>query len=277
MTSFAATRHLPHHVTLAIAAVFFVVAAAPGSGRAQDVAGSGVNPNHDYTLNLRVTPWLAQPSGHATLGSLGTDVDLKDDLGIDSYEITPAGSVNLRLGRHDLWLDGLAIDRSESSVVTRTITFGSLTIPVSRPVRSEVDLQLYDLRYGYSFFDLKKHGFRLGPTFGVALLDFDVKVTDQVAGTSDSFSEAVPLPRLGLQGSVPFGPFDFAVKVAGLYAEFKEFKGYTVEGDVSIAWRPLRNFGLVGGYRAITTDIEFNNDNFNLTFQGPYLGAELRF
>lgn len=240
-------------------------------------ADSRVNPNHDYVINLRVAPWLAQPGGNATLGSLGTEVDLQDDLGIDDYDVHPSGSANLRLGRHDIWIDALVIDISASDVVQRTITFGSLTVPVNRSVRSDIELQLYDFRYGYSFFDLKQDGFRLGPTLGVAYLDFDVKVTDQVAGTSDSFSESVPIPRIGLQGSVPFGSFDFAAKFSGLYVEFGDFEGYSIEGDVSVAWRPLRNFGLVGGYPAISTDIEFKSDNFNLTFQGPYFGAELRF
>lgn len=248
-----------------------------GSNAAGSPASSRVNPNHDYTINFRVVPWLVQPGGNATLGSLGTDVDLHDDLGIDSYRISPAGSANLRFGRHDIWFDALAVDISASDTVDRTITFGSLTIPVSRNVRSELDLQLYDLRYGYSFFDLQTDGFRLGPTLGVAYLDFDVKITDQVTGTSDSLSESFPIPRLGLQGSIPFGQFDLGAKFAGLYIGYGDFDGYTVEGDISLAWRPLRNFGLVAGYRAIRTEIEYKNDNFNLTFQGPYLGAELRF
>ena len=220
---------------------------------------------------------MAQPSGNATLGSLGTEVDLQDDLGMDDYEIQPAGSANLRLGRHDLWFDALAIDISATDTVNRTFTFGSITIPVNRAVRTELDLQLYDLRYGYSFFDLQRHGFRLGPTLGIAYLDLDVKVTDQVTQSTDSLSGGFPIPRLGLQGSIPFGHFDFAAKLAGLYLEYGDFEGYTVEGDISVAWRPLRNIGLVGGYRAIRTDVSNNNDSFNLTFQGPYLGAELRF
>jgi hypothetical protein len=246
-----------------------IAANSPGNSR------SGAT--HDYMLSIRAVPWLVQPGGNATLGSLGTDVDLHDDLGIDSYKINPAGSANLRFGRHDFWFDALAVDISASDTVDRTITFGSLTIPVSRGVRSELDLQLYDLRYGYSFFDLQQDGFRLGPTLGVAYLDLDVKITDQVTGTSDRLSESFPIPRLGLQGSIPFGQFDVGAKFAGLYIGYGDFEGYTIEGDISLAWRPFRNIGLVAGYRAIRTDIEYKNDNFNLTFQGPYLGAELRF
>ena len=76
---------------------------------------------------------------------------------------------------------------------------------------------------------------------------------------------------------MPFGNFDLAAKFAGLYIGYGDFEGYTIEGDISLAWRPLRNIGLVAGYRVIRTDIEYDNDKFNLTFQGPYLGAELRF
>jgi hypothetical protein len=238
---------------------------------------ASVNPNHRYTLNIRLTPWLAQPNGDAALGSLGTDVDLHDDLGLNNYKVRPAGSANLRFGNHDFWFDALVFNENESSVLTRTITFGSLTIPVSRAIRSEVDIQLYDLGYGYSFFDQETDGFRFGPTIGVAYLDFDVRITDLVAASTETLSETLPLPRLGLQGSIPIGDFEIGAKVAGLYLKFRDFKGYSVEGDISIAWRPVRHFGIVAGYRAITTDIDHNNDNINLTFQGPYVGAELRF
>lgn len=224
------------------------LASQPGDAGSTSV-DSRPSSNHDYTLNIRIVPWLAQPDGRATLGSLGTDVDLHDDLGLESYKVNPAGSANLRFGRHDIWFDALGVDISESSTVSRTITFGSLTIPTNRAVRSEVDIQLYDFRYGYSFFDVPKNGFRFGPTVGVAYLDIDVRVTDLVTSSSDSLSERLPLPRLGLQGAVPFGDFEIGAKVSGLYVEYGDFEGYTVEGDVSLAWRPLRNVGLVAGYR----------------------------
>lgn len=248
---------------------------AEGSGGRRD--GSMTKSGHNYNLSIRLTPWLVQPSGDATLGSLGTEVDLHDDVGLDSYEVTPAGTATLRLGRHDLWFDALVIDMSENSVVNRTITFGSLTVPANRSVKSDLELQMYDLRYGYSFFDADRHGFRLGPTLGVAYVDVDAKITDQVTGTSDTLSEAFPLPRLGLQGSVPLGPFELAGKAAGLYVEYKDFQAYTLEGDVSLTWRPLRNIGLVAGYRVMKTHAEFDVDKLDLTFQGPYAGAELRF
>ena len=162
---------------LAIAGAIFVLCSASGFSVARDFrSNSPVSPNHDYTINIRIAPWFAQPGGNATLGSLGTEADLQDDLGADDYEIQPAGSVNLRFGRHDIWFDALAIDISASDTVDRMISFGSLAIPAGRGVLSELDLQLYDLRYGYSFFDLQRHGFRLGPTLGIAYLDLDVKI-----------------------------------------------------------------------------------------------------
>jgi hypothetical protein len=272
--------HRLRRSAVAVIGVMFAFSLVPGTSVADDgsaPANSQPSSNHDYTINFRLAPWYAQPSGNATLGSLGTDVDVDDDLGIGDSEIIPSGSANLRLGRHDLWFDALVIDKSDSNVLQRTITFGSITVPVGRPVRSEIDMQLYDLRYGYSFFDQARHGFRLGPTIGVAYLDFDVKITDQTTSSTDSLSESLPIPRLGLQGSVPFGNFELGAKVAGLYVEYGDFEGYTIEGDISLAWRPFRNVGLVGGYRVISADIDHNSDNFNVMFQGPYIGAELRF
>ena len=238
---------------------------------------SKVSPNHNYKFNVRFVPWLTQVDGDLKLGSLGTTIDVDDDLGFDDFEPNLAGSANLRLGRHDFWFDALAIDMSTSNVAGRTFTFGPITIPVSRAIRSEIDVQLYDFRYGYMFFEIEKDGFRLGPTIGVAYLDLDVTVSDQVTGSKTSIKEEFPIPRIGAQGSIPYGNFLFDAKLSGLYIDYDDFEGYAVEGDLSVAWRPYKNVGLVGGFRAITVDIDRKDDNYDVTFWGPYVGVELRY
>ncbi len=80
-----------------------------------------------------------------------------------------------------------------------------------------------------------------------------------------------------MQGSIPYENFLFEGKISGLYIDYEDFEGYAVEGDVSVTWRPYQNFGLVGGYRVIAADIDHNNDNYDVMFQGPYIGAEMRF
>ena len=256
----------------------------PSAGQAENYrqasAESQVSRSHDYTLSIRFLPWLAQPSGDVRLEQSGggsTDIDLHDDLGLDDFEFNLAGSANLRLGRHDFWFDALAIDMSASDTVERTITFGSITIPISVPVRSEIDVAVYDIRYGYSFFDLESDGFRLGPTLGVAYLDLEVKITNQTTGADASIEEKLPMPRIGMKGEIPYGNFLFDASLAGIFINYEDFEGYAVEGNFSVAWRPYRNLGLVGGYRVITADVDYKNDNFDITFHGPYLGVEFRY
>ena len=235
---------------------------------------------HDYTINIRFLPWLTQVTGEVSKDSSSgpsPTIDLHDDLGLDDFEFNPSGSVNLRLGRHDFWIDALVIDMSASDVVERSFTFGSITIDVSRPVRTEVDLALYDFRYGYSFFDLDSDGFRLGPTIGVAYLDFDLTITDEISGTKESITEDFPIPRVGLHGEMPFGDFLVEADLSGLYISYDDYEGYAIEGNLGVVWRPKRNVGLVGGYRVIAIDIDHRDNNYDVTFHGPYLGVELRY
>ena len=240
-------------------------------------AKSLVSRRHDYTFNIRFVPWLMQPDGDIKLGSVGATIDVDDDLGFDDYEFNLAGSANLRLGRHDFWFDALSIDMSTSNTAERTFTYGSITIPVSRAIESDIDVSLYDFRYGYSFFELESDGFRLGPTIGVAYFNLKVKVTDLVTGADSSIDEEFPIPRIGVQGAIPYGNFQFEGELSGLFIDYDDFKGYAVEGDFSVAWRPYGNLGLVGGYRVIAADVDYKNDNFDITFHGPYLGVEIRY
>jgi len=235
---------------------------------------------HNYTISVRFLPWLTRVTGEVssdTSAGISAAIDFQDDLGFDDFEVNLSGSANLRLGRHDFWIDALVIDMSASDVVERSITFGSLTIEVSRPVKTEVDLALYDFRYGYSFFDLDSDGFRLGPTFGVAYLDFDVTITDKASGKKESIAEKFPIPRVGLHGEIPFGDFLVEADLSGLYISYDDYEGYAIEGNLGVVWRPKRNFGLVGGYRVIAIDIDHRDNNYDVTFHGPYLGVELRY
>ena len=232
---------------------------------------------HNYTFKVRFLPWLTQITGEVSGGGDSRTLDFHDDLGLDDFEFNLSGSANLRLGRHDLWLDALVIDMSGSNVVAKSFTFGSLSVDASRRIKTEIDLERYDIRYGYSFFDLDANGFRLGPTFGVAYLDFDVTISDEESGEKGSISEDFPVPRVGLRGEMPFGDFLVEADLAGFYIDYDDYEGYAVEANLSVVWRPNRYVGLVGGYRVFAIDIDDSDNNYDVTFHGPYLGLELRY
>lgn len=235
---------------------------------------------HNYRFRLRLIPWLTQVTGEVSKDSGGgpsPSVDFHDDLGLDDYEFQPTGSANLRLGRHDIWVEALVIDMSASNLAERSFTFGALSVAASRQVRTEVELERYDIRYGYSFFDFDEGGFRLGPTVGLGYLDFDVTITDEMSGDSGTIAEKFPFPRVGVHGEMPFGNFLVEADVAGLYIDYDDYEGYAVDAYLSVAWRPYRYFGLVGGYRVLAVDIDDRDNNYDVTFHGPFLGLEARF
>jgi hypothetical protein len=180
----------------------------------------------------------------------------------DDFKFQSTGAANLRIGRHNIWVDAPVIEVSETNVGERSFTFGTLSVGVRREVKTTFELERYDIRYGYSLFDFDKDGFRLGPTISLGLLDFKVALTDKVSSETDTLEDKFPVPRIGVHGEVTFGNFLVEADIAGLYIDYDDYEGYAVDANFAIVWRPYKYFGLVGGYRLFAVDIDDSKNNY---------------
>ena len=72
-------------------------------------------------------------------------------------------------------------------------------------VDSEVSITDINFRYGYSFFDFEKDGFRIGPTVAVG----------NSTGSRFSFEDTLPVPTVGFHFEVPYNSFLFSTQFGG--------------------------------------------------------------
>jgi hypothetical protein len=132
-------------------------------------------------------------------GGDGTDIDMEDDLGLES-------STNVaRIGGY-VWfgkrhrLDGAYFDlsRSASIPITETIDFGDETFQINTVLNTEADLTI--LKADYTFAVLAKDRGYLGVTAGLYVAETGFALSQPTLGRAESEGVTAPLPLFGLRG-----------------------------------------------------------------------------
>ena len=117
------------------------------------------------------------------------------------------------------------------------------TFDLGGSVDSEVSIVDIIFRYGYSFFDFEKDGFRLGPTVAVSYTDISLEVTELTiagipTGSRFSFEDTLPVPTIGLHFEVPYNDFLFSTQFGGFYLETGDIEATGIRAEAGITWRP---------------------------------------
>lgn len=206
-------------------------------------------------------------------GGPGTRVDMEDDLGFDDSEEFMAEAA-VQLGSFRLTASYLPLKFAGDGTLSRTIEFGGETFTADTAVNSDVDIDIYDLGltwYLLNFDDLPVR-LQLGPEVSVKYVDADI--TMKSGDLSESESVSAPVPTIGLRGRVGFADF---LAVAGRvgYLEFDD--NSFLDADVQIEFSPLPLVGIFAGYRYLDVEVDESDVFLDLTFDGPYGGAFVRF
>lgn len=229
------------------------------------------HPSHAWNVELRVSPQLSWIAGDIEASRKGQseNVDIQDDIGLDDPELAIAGSLALRWKRHEVTVSGYNFESKTRTTIRRTLDFDGIPFPISRKIRAKTEYLNVDFRYGYSLWDLEKHGFRLGPTISIGYFRFKASVKDIESGETGDIEEELPLPTLGLQGEIPWRRFLLRADVSGLYINTSGFEGTGIRTGGSLVWRPFKHIGIVGGYRYIFADVDDGRDDYEITCEGP--------
>jgi hypothetical protein len=157
---------------------------------------------------------------NTSLGELGTDIDLEDDLGFASNESVAFVEGAWRISRRNqLQADYVNIHREVANVRPgRTITFRDTTYTVNSTIDSFLDTWYLSVNYGFAFIANPKA--EVGVTIGATLMRINTGIGLSVGNNDDvsrdladnaEFSAPIPLPgvftnlrphpRVGLDGS----------------------------------------------------------------------------
>ncbi|PKN60893.1 MAG: hypothetical protein CVU53_00735 [Deltaproteobacteria bacterium HGW-Deltaproteobacteria-11] len=213
------------------------------------------------------------PTLKATLkaGSSGTEVNIKDDLGIgdsNTYSVEAFAG----LGNHHLTLSYTPLDYSGSKNITKTINFNNKNYVAGSGVNTDLRLKMLDAEYRYDLLNFENilSGFSINLLGKVKYLDGEAKLNSTAAGEQkQTFGVAVPMIGAGLHVGMIANILEARAQAAGI-----GYSGnYFVDALADVTLTPFPFVRLSAGYRYMKIKIDNISDTYgDLDFYGPYLG-----
>ena len=212
----------------------------------------------------------------------GDRADIKDDLNIgdkNSYFIRAKLEHPIPL-LPNIKLQYTRMRFTGDGTVTKSYTFGNITVNVNDRVQTKLDLDHYDivLFYNLPFINmLQIIDAEVG--LNIRVIDFYAKVRDVSQNREDSTSFLAPIPML--HGSLeikPVGFFSLLVEANGIAYQGSHY--YDITGELRI--KPIRNiladFYIGGGYKYEKLKIDdIDNTSADVKIKQPYLTAGILF
>lgn len=241
--------------------------------------------NDRFTLQAGVLMSSNQTAARfdAPDGTLGTNIDGENDLGLPSRKLIGRAELMFRMrDRHRVRLGSnfIPLDRHATTVLKKSFTFGSTTYNVNETVASELQLHLFTMNYTYSF--VKNDRVELGASLGVDLIGFEAQASVASRLRNEHQDYSGPAPLVGLEGE---GRLSNRFYVEGRAQLLKVHIG-NVKGDLSafegnLLYRLMPNatFGL--GYASFKINVDSrkagNSGSFDLRSSGPQVFARIGF
>lgn len=271
----------------ALCAAILLPCAAPVAALAQFAAPSyvpgGPNPATGERYNVEASAGMWFPTVSAivsseSLGLIGSEIDLVNDLGVVNQDFTDFRLV-LRPGRkHKLRFQFTPIKYETEATIGRDLVFNGIVFPIRLKVTSLLEWKAWRFGYEYDFI-YRDRGF-LGLILEAKYTDVRVELTNPL---TTEFSEAsAPIPAVGLIGR---GYLARNLSITGEFTGFKlpgdvledEGSGEYYEGDVYATLNFTNNVGVQGGYRALSVKYRIDQDYGDLKLDGFYLTGVVRF
>lgn len=218
--------------------------------------------------------WFPTLKATMKAGSSGTEVNLKDDLGISDSN-TYSVEAFAGLGNHHLALAYMPLDYSADKNITRTVNFNNKTYVAGSSVKSDLRMKMLDLEYRYDLLNFENilAGFSINLLGKVKYLDGEAKMYSAAAGEQkQSFGIPVPMIGAGLHAGLIANILEARAQAAGI-----GYSGnYFVDALADVALTPFPFVRLSAGYRYMKIKIDNVSDTYgDLDFYGPYLGLAI--
>jgi hypothetical protein len=212
------------------------------------------------------------------LGIPGSNVDLKQDLGLSDSRL-PELHLVLRPGRaHKFRFQYIPVSYEQSAVLTREIVFNGQRYRVGLPVSSTFDWKAYRFGYEFDFISTDR-------AYGGVVLD--LKYTDVTAtiltplAAAEFTREQVPIPAIGgIFRVYPVPNVSITGEITGskLPANLiKNAQGHYLDVDFYGTLNFTNNIGVQLGYRAFDVGYIFSDGSGTFNLRGLYFGVVARY
>lgn len=232
----------------------------------------------DELLSLKAGYAKLTPKGEfevSDAGLVGTSIDFDDDLGFDDSEEVSL-EVGLQLGAFRLFAAYLPVSFSGNGTLTKSINFSGETFTVGSQVSSDVKLDIYEAGLAWYLVNIDDAPVRvqLGPEIAVKYVDADIKMQADLLDLDESEKIGAPIPTIGLRGRVAMADF---LGIAGRVGYLAYDDNSFLDVDAQVELSPLPLVGIFAGYRYLDVDVDEDDVVIDASFDGPYVGALVRF
>lgn len=244
------------------------------------------------TFNIRVGGYISKFDTELSADgetSRGTRIDLHRDLGLDQDNIIAFVGANWRPFEHHEFGFAYYQDSVDGTrQLHRDISFNGTTYQANATVRTDYDLDAYELNY--TWWAASHERWALGPRLGLIWykigLSIDLELDangNQVGGTvGDSVS--ADLPSLNIGGSWRWTPADdwrISAEAGYFQANINDIDADVTFGRLGVEWFPWDQFGFSLDYTINHIDASVEKSryhgDFDFTDDGLRLGAVYRF
>jgi outer membrane protein len=208
-------------------------------------------------------------------GVVGTEINLKDDLGISNDNI-PGVEAYFGIGNHEISLAYSLVNLSGAKNIDKKIVFNGDTYIKHTNVESELKTSMIDLEYQYKLLNFKNilAGLSFGIIAKVKYFDGDVRINSSAYDTQKDIHVPIPMIGVGAKIGLLANILEARAKVTGMGYSGSFF--YDAMADLSVTPFPFLN--IHGGYRAMSVKIDNVSDVYaKMDFYGPYVGLLISF
>jgi hypothetical protein len=221
----------------------------------------------------------------------GTEINVEDDLGLDSNQANFRADGYWRFGRHgrlDFAYTGW--NRKNTHVLDRDITVGDTVYHAGGTLDYQMKVSLAELYYGYSFWNTPKFeaGLQIGLSALVNKVAFDGTGTVSGGGsssggtfTSESRSLTAPIPSIGAQIRYTLLPgFLATARFRGVGATIDNIKGSSTQLRAALDYYPWKNVGFGAAYDYMDIKVTKEDDptvELEYKYNGPMVYLSLVF
>ncbi len=220
--------------------------------------------------------------------TIGTKIDLENDLKLDDKETLPSISAGARISNHfSVNAEYYSLHRKGATSLSRDIVFDDVTYPTGVEVGSSFDSDVYRLTVDWSF--IRRENMEFGAAIGLHATQFEVTLSgDGHIGQAALTTEArrrdalAPLPTVGLYGAyAPTSRWTFTGRVDYLSLTIDDYDGRLINAQATASYRLWENISVGAAYRYVDYDVKADKKKWTgelaYTFSGPVIFIQAGF
>ena len=213
----------------------------------------------------------------AANGEPGGELDLEDFLGVADRETIFQLEALYRVGYfHRFELGYFELQRRSLTTVERDINFGDDTFLAGTEVNISMRTEVLRLAYSYSL--MRDQQKELGVSLGVSFSQFETGLNAEATQQSERVNVDLPLPTLGVFGSVALGSnWRLSADIDVFALDFDRYEGYMSYLSLDLD----RNFGdffSAGiGYNLYSTRLESKEEDLRGVLRMRHYGPKVTF